>query len=144
MNDMEITYRGSVYPAQCDHMGHMNVQWYVGKYDEATWNFLSDLGLTPSYLRENQRGMAAVEQHITYLQELKAGDIITVRSRLIKLSGKVIKFHHDMFNGETGDLASKVDMVAVHMNTDIRKSIEFAEHIVTNAEVRLKEQGTDD
>ena len=25
------TYRGAVYPWHCDHMGHMNVMWYVGK-----------------------------------------------------------------------------------------------------------------
>src|SRR4029450_11515589 len=24
-----VTYRGAVYPSQCDHMGHMNVAWYV-------------------------------------------------------------------------------------------------------------------
>jgi acyl-CoA thioester hydrolase len=32
----ELTYRGTVYPWQCDHIGHMNVMWYVGKFDEAT------------------------------------------------------------------------------------------------------------
>jgi acyl-CoA thioester hydrolase len=35
-----LSYRGAVYPWQCDHMGHMNVMWYVGKFDKATWNFL--------------------------------------------------------------------------------------------------------
>jgi hypothetical protein len=29
-----VTYRGSVYPWHCDHVGHMNVMWYVGKFDE--------------------------------------------------------------------------------------------------------------
>jgi acyl-CoA thioester hydrolase len=31
-----LTYRGTIYPWHCDHMGHMNVMWYVGKFDEAT------------------------------------------------------------------------------------------------------------
>ena len=44
------TYRGTIYPWQCDHMGHMNVMWYVGKFDEATWQFFSMLGLTPAWL----------------------------------------------------------------------------------------------
>ena len=30
-----ITYRGAVYPYECDHMGHMNVSHYVRKFDEA-------------------------------------------------------------------------------------------------------------
>ena len=41
-----ITYRGAVQVWQCDHMGHMNVMWYVGKFDEGTWNFFASLGIT--------------------------------------------------------------------------------------------------
>ena len=54
-----LTYRGTVYPWQCDHIGHMNVMSYVGKFDEATWHLFAQIGLTPSYLRESGRGMAA-------------------------------------------------------------------------------------
>ncbi|HET7639657.1 MAG TPA: thioesterase family protein, partial [Ktedonobacteraceae bacterium] len=60
MSDLILTHRGVVYPWQCDHMGHMNVMWYVGKFDEATWQLFAVLGMTPSFLREQQRGMAAV------------------------------------------------------------------------------------
>jgi acyl-CoA thioester hydrolase len=49
----EATYRGTVYPWQCDHVGHMNIMWYVGKFDEANWNLFARLGLTPTYLRES-------------------------------------------------------------------------------------------
>jgi len=41
---MDVTYRGTVYPSQCDHMGHMNVTGYVGKFDEASWRLLLTLG----------------------------------------------------------------------------------------------------
>jgi hypothetical protein len=33
--DSGATYRGTVCPWQCDHVGHMNIMWYVGKFDEA-------------------------------------------------------------------------------------------------------------
>jgi hypothetical protein len=33
-------------------MGHMNVMWYVGKFDEATWNLGALMGMTAQYLRE--------------------------------------------------------------------------------------------
>ena len=144
MQNQEITYRGSIYPAQCDHMGHMNVMWYVGKFDEATWNFFTGLGITPTYLRKNAKGMAAVDQHITYSRELTAGDIITIHTRLVELAGKIIKFRHEMINGETGELAATTDLIAVHMDTETRKSTPFPDHIIINATVRLKEQGMDD
>jgi acyl-CoA thioester hydrolase len=66
---LEATYRGTVYPWQCDHVGHMNIIWYVGKFDEANWNLFARIGLTPTYLRESGRGMAAVEQNISYKRE---------------------------------------------------------------------------
>ena len=46
MAESMVTYRGTVYPWHCDHMGHMNVMWYVGKFDEATWHLLAALGLS--------------------------------------------------------------------------------------------------
>ena len=51
-----VTYKGAVYPWQCDHIGHMNVMWYAGKFDEANWNFLATLRLTPTYFAEQHRG----------------------------------------------------------------------------------------
>lgn len=33
--ETDATYRGTVYPWQCDHVGHMNIMWYVGKFDAA-------------------------------------------------------------------------------------------------------------
>src|ERR1700756_3194238 len=78
--DMEVTYRGTVYPWHCDHMGHMNVMWYVGKFDEATWQLFSSIGLPPKPLRNEGIGMVAVEQRLEYKQELVAGDLLTVRS----------------------------------------------------------------
>ena len=70
MSELIETYRGAVYPWHCDHMGHMNVMWYVGKFDEATWNLFALLGVTTAFLKENRRGMAAVQQNITYRREL--------------------------------------------------------------------------
>jgi acyl-CoA thioester hydrolase len=79
-----VTYKGAVYPWQCDHIGHMNVMWYVGKFDEANWNFFARLGLTPTYFAEQHRGMAAVQQNIAHKHELLAGNIVEVRSRALE------------------------------------------------------------
>jgi len=81
--DSSETYRGVVYPWQCDHMGHMNVMWYVGKFDEATWVFFDRIGLTREFLAAQARGMAAVDQRITYRRELRAGDVVAVDTTLL-------------------------------------------------------------
>jgi acyl-CoA thioester hydrolase len=124
MND-PITYRGTVYPWQCDHVGHMNVMWYVGKFDEATWNLFADAGITPSYLRQHARGMAAVQQNITYKRELHPGDIVIIRSRVLEAREKVIRYLHEMTNAETSELAAFTEITGVHLDTTKRKSCPF-------------------
>jgi acyl-CoA thioester hydrolase len=121
----EATYRGAVYPWHCDHIGHMNVMWYAGKFDEANWNMFARIGLTPSYLRESGYGMAAVEQTISYKRELFAGDVIEVRSRLVEFRDKSIRILHEMRNAETGDIAATCEITAVHIDRDARKSVLF-------------------
>jgi acyl-CoA thioester hydrolase len=127
--EREATYRGTVYPWQCDHVGHMNIMWYVGKFDEANWNLFACLGLTPSYLRSSGRGMAAVQQNISYKRELLAGDIVDIRSHLLEIHDKSIRFRHDMTNAETGEMAATCEITGVHMDRELRKSVPFADAI---------------
>ena len=135
----EATYRGTVYPWLCDHIGHMNVMWYVGKFDEANWNLFARLGLTPSYLRSSGRGMAAVQQNITYRRELLAGDIVEIRSHLLEISDKSIRFRHEMRNAETGEIAATCEITGVQMDRALRKSAPFADAIRQTALRHLAE-----
>ncbi|MBL8519093.1 MAG: acyl-CoA thioesterase [Betaproteobacteria bacterium] len=119
------TYRGAVYPWHCDHMNHMNVMHYVGKFDEATWNLFHLIGLTRARLAEARRGMAAVDQHIVYERELPAGAVIAVTSRLIEVREKLIVFEHVMNHVETGNVAARTTLKAVHLDLDLRKACAF-------------------
>jgi acyl-CoA thioester hydrolase len=133
MPDLPITYRGVVYPWHCDHVGHMNVMWYVGKFDEATWQLFAMFGLTPSFLREQGRGMAAVQQNITYKRELCAGDVVSIRSGVLEIREKVIRFFHEMYNDETGEIAATAEMTGVHLDTVLRKSCPFPGQVFERA-----------
>jgi len=133
MTGMLETYRGTVYPWHCDHMEHMNVMWYVSKFDEGTWNFFSRLGMTPNFMRTNNRGMAAVDQRIAYQRELHAGDTVAIRSGVIEVREKLVRFFHEMRNGETNEVAAITLLVGVHMNTQTRKSCALPESVAAAA-----------
>ncbi len=136
MSDVEsngldlITHRGMVYPWHCDHMGHMNVMWYVGKFDEATWQLFTLMGITSTYIRDQERGMVAVEQRIAYKRELLAGDVITIRSGILEMKEKKIRFCHEMRNEETGEIAAITVLTGIHINRTIRKACPFPESIL--------------
>jgi len=124
--ETDATYRGTVYPWQCDHVGHMNIASYVAKFDEANWYLFCALGLTPSFLRAGQFGMAAVQQNIAYKRELLAGDIVEISSRLLEIREKSVRFLHEMRNAETGEIAATCEFVGVHLDRKARKSAPFA------------------
>lgn len=127
------TYRGTVYPWHCDHMGHMNVMWYVGKFDEATWQFNAALGLPASRLRAEDRGTAAVQQKIAYRRELHAGDVVAVRTGLLSLSGKVFRFVSEMRNATSGEVAAIAEMTGVYLDTVARKAVPFPDDVVARS-----------
>ena len=128
-----VTYRGSVYPSQCDHMGHMNVSFYVAKFDEATWQLFAAAGITPSYLRSQQRGMVAVDQRLSYRGELYAGDVISVRSAIIELGKSSVRFVHEMQRDETGEHVATSMLKGVHIDTVARRSCPLPEELRATA-----------
>lgn len=136
MNDT-VTYRGTVFPWHCDHMGHMNVMWYVGKFDEATWHLMASIGITPTYIRETQSGMAGVQQNIAYKREVFAGTILEIRSRIVSVGARKIVFVHEMFDAENGELCATCELTAVHIDRTVRRAKPFPEAVKRKAEERL-------
>jgi acyl-CoA thioester hydrolase len=122
MSGLLDTYRGTVYPWHCDHMNHMNVMWYVGKFDEATWNLMSHLGMSAPFLREHHRGMAAIDQRISYQRELHAGDTVAVRTGVVAVTDKKIIFFHEMRKADTGEVSAITLLTGIHLDTRTRKS----------------------
>ena len=133
MSKFDITYRGTVHQWHCDHMGHMNVMWYVGKFDEATWQLFSLIGLTPDYLRTSGRGMAAVDQRISYRREVRAGDVVLVRSTILEARSKVLRFCHQMENAATGEASAVTVITGVHIDIEKRRSCELPEEHLARA-----------
>ena len=138
MAELPITYRGAVYPWHCDHMDHMNVAHYVAKFDEATWNFFVLFGLTPAYFRDEKRGMAALQQTLVYKRELLAGDTVFVRTRMVEIKDKIVRFEHLMCNGETREMAATTELTATHMDIVARRAYPFPPETLARARALLE------
>ena len=129
------TYRGFVYPSSIDHVGHMNVQFYTARFDEATWQFLAQLGLTPSFLKRNHRGAVAVDQHTQYKREVLAGSLLHVTTELLAFGRTSIRFVHRMYDSETGEEVAETEFVGVYFDTEHRAATQLpaAVHRCANA-----------
>ncbi|MCX7162494.1 MAG: thioesterase family protein [Betaproteobacteria bacterium] len=122
---MMETARGTVHEWQRDHMGHINVRAYMEFFEEACWQFYAMLGMTPSLLRSGALHLAAVQQNISYQKELYPGDTVAVRTAVLELREKVLRFRHELINTETGAVCSVCDFTVVCLDPQTRKSRAF-------------------
>jgi acyl-CoA thioester hydrolase len=82
--------------------------------------------------KDKRRGMAAVQQNLTYRRELHAGETVAVRSAFIEVRDKLAKFVHEMRNG-AGEISAVCVLTAVHIDSDARKSCPFPSEIAERA-----------
>jgi acyl-CoA thioester hydrolase len=134
------TYRGFVYPWSMDHVGHMNVQFYTARFDEATWHFLARLGLTPRYLREQGRAAVAVDQRTQYRREVVAGTLLHVETELLEVGRKSVRFRHRMYDSETHEEVASTELVGVYFDTERRTSDELPPRVHAHARALLRDE----
>ena len=88
--------------------------------------------ITPNYLKENNRGVVAAEQNIKYQQEVLSGTLLVVRSSLVEVKHKVLKYRHIMYNGETNEQVAEMLLTVIHIDTVTRKSCDIPKGIFSN------------
>src|ERR1700675_765575 len=106
LEGLPITLRWHIPENYRDEMGHMNVMWYAHLFSNAFGEFADRFGFNLAYFRSQQAGSFALETHTRYLAEVRIGNHVTVRSRLLGRSPKRIHFMHFMTIDETGALAA--------------------------------------
>jgi acyl-CoA thioester hydrolase len=129
---METTYRGVVYPAQTDAMGHMTVQYYVAAFDQAFWHQIASLGYNPDWRLERREGWADVRYEIDYRAELKVGDLFSVSSKVIKVGRSSLVTHHSLLNNAL-QLCAEITMTSVYFDLEQRVSKEIPNNIKLSA-----------
>lgn len=133
-----LTYRGAVYVSECDHIGHMNITWYTHKFDQANWNMFAEIGVTPSYLRSGAFGVAGVQQNINYRKEVFAGDVVEIRTRILEIREKAVRFEHTMRNAETEEIAAICEITAVHLDRRTHKASPFPADVIERAQKQIE------
>lgn len=125
-----LTYKGAVMTWECDSNGHMNVMYYINKYENAGRNFDLDLGLTDLlHDKKDTVGMVVVEQKIQYLKEAFEDDILYVMSELLAVGNKSITMEHKMYNGRTNEHIGTMNLVCVLFDKENRVGLIVPSHI---------------
>lgn len=134
------TFRGAIYPWHCDHLGHMNVQFYVAMFDQASVHIFSHAGLR--WLGEDGKrySFADVKHEIDYKAELPVGSPVIVKSAFLKIGNKSVKLLHRMYNVETDVLAATSKVTCVRFDLQERKAVELPDALRKGMEALLVDE----
>ncbi len=131
--------RKTIPKSYLDAMGHMNIRYYIGVFDDAAWRFFAQFGMDMAYYQTENGGAFALEQHIRYLAEVHAGERVAIHSRLLGRTAKRIHFMKFMVNETTGKLAATLEVVGSHADIAKRRTSPFPPDIAARMDVVLVE-----
>ena len=117
------TFKGAVLASEYDSASHMNSRIYVSRFDQATWFLLHAIGVTPASIKQQELRVAIVRQNFQFLDELRGGELVEIKSGFLAVGEKYFRFIHQMYNDESGRMVATCDSVAVQASLQTGKSV---------------------
>jgi acyl-CoA thioester hydrolase len=111
-----------------DAMGHMNVMWYTHLFGKASVALFQQVGMDWAYFQSGH-GAFALQQFFNYLVEVRFGEEISIRSRVLGRSAKRLHVMHFMTKGTPEVLTTTSEFLSTHVDLGIRRSSPFPEPI---------------
>jgi len=118
-------YRAAVAPEWIDYNGHMNVAYYVLAFDRATDHLFDHLGIGEVYRRASNCSIFALEAHVCYERELRAGADFAITTRLIDADNKRLHIFHCMSDDATSETAATIELMGLHVDLGGPRSAPF-------------------
>jgi acyl-CoA thioester hydrolase len=117
------TFKGAILASEYDFASHMNSRMYVSRFDQATWFLLHAIGMTPASIKQQSLRVAIVRQNYQFLEELRGGELVEIKSGFLAVGEKYFRFLHQMYNDESGKMVATCDSVAVQASLESGKSV---------------------
>jgi len=115
------TARDIIKPWEVDVLGYAAFPAYVHRFSAANGHVLAGFGVTPAYMRAENRGFSTFEFRLHFPGSLRAGDPVLVRSGLLHVGSSSMRFLHRMANARTGEVVATLEQAGVHLDMEARR-----------------------
>lgn len=116
---LPVTASRQVPVSWTDYNGHMNETHYLEAAAKATDRFMEMIGADAAYVASG-RSFFTVETHLRFLDEVHAGDRLTITTQVLAGEGKRLHLLHRLWNGAR--LAATVETLLLHTDLTMRRS----------------------
>ncbi|WP_406481683.1 thioesterase family protein [Streptomyces platensis] len=117
-------FRQTVRDEWIDYNGHLSEAYYVLVFGFATDALMDAAGLDAAYRERTGCSLYTVEAHVRYLREVARDSQITVRTSVLGVDGKKLRFLHEMFAGDpSGDPVATEELFTLHIDQTTGRSV---------------------
>lgn len=121
-------FRQTVKDEWIDYNGHLSEAYYVLVFGFATDALMDTAGLDTAYRERTGCSLYTVEAHVRYLREVARGSELTVRTTVLGVDGKKLRFVHEMFVDEpSGDPVATAELFTLHVDQTAGRSAPLPE-----------------
>ena len=111
-----------------DYNNHMNVSYYLLIFDKYGADILNDtFKMGENSAKTTGKSTMIVESHITYNKELQLNDEVDINCIYFDHDKKRLLYKMEMIHKEKKYLASTIEILALYVDLNERKVVEFEE-----------------
>jgi acyl-CoA thioester hydrolase len=121
-----VIHTTGIQPEWLDYNDHLNEAYYLLIFDQADEVLLHSLGLGEEAARATGISWVVLENHITYDNEVRPGDMVEVRMQLLDYDQKRLHLYFEMHvKGGAGNPASTLEQMLMCVDLRRRRSTRF-------------------
>ncbi len=106
MAELRIWHEARVAKEEIDHLGHMNVRFYLEKALRATRALLADHGLGQEACRDLGGSFELRDVYTRHLREQLVSAPLVVRGGVLSVDSDGLRLYHELVNTENDELAA--------------------------------------
>ncbi|MDQ4052985.1 MAG: thioesterase family protein [Actinomycetota bacterium] len=140
----------SALPAYCQQVvpmafedlnGHLNIRHYLGIASEGLDEALVPLGILQNWPRVADQAVFSAEHHLTYVTELRTGDRISVRVRLVGRSERAAHAVAYLVDETRQRLSYVMEEIFLHVDMTTRRTSPWPADVAAALDRRVAEEG---
>jgi acyl-CoA thioester hydrolase len=131
--------RDIVKPEELDVSGAVALSHYIHRFSAANGHAIAGFGMTPAYMRAEQRGFSTFEFQLELGEPLRAGDGVRVRSAVLHVGSSSLRLLHVMTREPGGEVVASLEQSGVHFDQEARRPAPLPEALRVRARGLLVE-----
>lgn len=126
MTGLLMTWRGVVLPEWVDYNGHLRDAYYLLLFSYATDGLMDHIGLDDAGRKATGHSIFTVEAHINYVQEVKVGVAVEVRTQILAHDSKRLQVYHSLHPANSQPLLAANEQMLLNVDMNGPFSTPFA------------------